>query len=252
MLKKFLKYFSVTEWILWLISITVITVSFAASNERSVLSYLSSFAGVTCVIVNAKGNALGQAVSIAFALLYALYAYTQRYYGEMLIYLCLMLPIHVISIISWVRNKFDGRAHEVKINTLRPLEYILTAVGAAAVTVGFYFLLRALNTDNLIVSTISLTTSITAAYLMLRRCEYFSILFILNDVVLIILWSMKIPTAGLQVLPSVMGFIMFLANDTYCFISWHKIKRRQRAQTTAVESESTADANPERTDQCDE
>lgn len=229
MFKKFIKYFNIAEWTLWLLSITVITVGFAVSSERSVLSYLSSLAGVTCVIVNAKGNVAGQAISIIFALLYAIYAYQQHYYGEMLIYICLMLPIHIISIITWLRNKYNGNAHEVKINSLRPLEYVLTGFGAVAVTVAFYFLLGALKTDNLIVSTVSLTTSITAAYLMLRRCEFFSLLFIANDIVLIVLWSMKISTAGLQVLPSVIAFTMFLANDAYCFISWQKIKRRQRA-----------------------
>lgn len=228
MFKRFLKYFTITEWILWLTSITVITVGFAVGSERSVLSYLSSLAGVTCVIVNAKGNVLGQAVSIVFAVLYAIYAYQQRYFGEMLIYICLMLPIHIASIISWMRNKFNGNAHEVKINSLSPLEYALTALGAAATTVAFYFILQALNTDNLIVSTISLTTSITAAYLMLRRCEFFSLCFIVNDIVLIVLWSMKLTTAGTSVLPSVIAFSMFLINDAYCFISWQRIKRRQR------------------------
>ncbi len=228
MLKKFFKYFTLTEWILWLSSIAVITVGFILGKDKSVLSYLSSLAGVTCVIVNAKGNALGQFVSIVFAVLYAVYAYQQRYYGEMLIYLLLMLPIHIVSVITWMRNKFDGKSHEVKVNSLRPAEYVLTGLGAAAATAAFYFILRALDTDNLIVSTISLTTSITAAYLMLRRCEFFSILFILNDIVLIVLWSMKLASAGTEVLPSVIAFSMFLINDAYCFISWQKIKRRQR------------------------
>ena len=104
----------------------------------------------------------------------------------------------------------------------------MTGLGAAAATAAFYFILRALDTDNLIVSTISLTTGITAAYLMLRRCEFFSILFILNDIVLIVLWAMKLASAGTEVLPSVIAFSMFLINDAYCFISWQKIKRRQR------------------------
>ena len=109
MIKKFFKYFTLTEWILWLTSVAVITVGFILGKDKSVLSYLSSLAGVTCVIVNAKGNVFGQFVSIVFAVLYAVYAYQQRYYGEMLIYLLLMLPIHIVSVITWMRNKFDGK-----------------------------------------------------------------------------------------------------------------------------------------------
>lgn len=231
MFKKFLTYFTKTEWALWLCGVAAVTAGFAFGQERSILSYLSSLAGITCIIINAKGNVIGQAVSIVFAVLYAAYAYTQRYYGEMLIYLLLMLPIHIISIVTWLKNKYKGRAHEVRINTIRPAEYALTFIGAACVTVVFYFILRALGTDNLIISTISLTTSVTAAYLMLRRCEYFSVCFVFNDVVLITLWSLKLTTTGISVLPSVIAFVMFLLNDAYCFISWHRIRRRQREET---------------------
>lgn len=240
MIKKIINYFSVTEWILWITGLAVVTCGFAFASDRSLLSYLSSVAGITCIIFNSKGNFVGQAVSIVFAILYGLYAYTQRYYGEMLIYFCLMTPIHIASIVTWFKNRHNGKALEVKINSLSRREYAITALGAVVVTVAFYFLLDALNTDNLVVSAISLTTSITAAYLMLRRCETFSLCFIFNDVVLIILWSMKISTTGISVLPSVLAFIMFLVIDTYCFISWRRIKKRQAKEIIKVQENHPA------------
>ena len=212
---------------MYIAGIAAVTVSFAVTSERSVLSYLSSAAGLTCVIFNAKGNVWGQIFGILFAVLYGVYAYTQKYYGEMLIYFFLMIPIHIFSIISWLKNKFGGNSLEVKVNSLKPAEYILTGAGAAAVTVAFYFLLRYLGTDNLWVSTVSLTASVTAAYLMLRRCKFFSLCFIANDIILVVLWSMKIPQAGLTVLPSVLTFIIFLTYDSYSFYNWFKIQKRQ-------------------------
>ncbi len=244
MMTKFFKYFTKLEWAMWSVAVVIITVGFAVTNERSVLSYLSSLAGITCIIVNAKGNVIGQFVSIAFGALYGGYAYTQRFYGEMIIYFALMIPIHIISIYTWIKNNYNGKAREVKVNTLKKWEYAVTFVGSAAVTAAFYFLLRALNTDNLIVSTISLTTSITAAYLMFRRCEYFSICFIANDIVLIILWSMKLPTAGLQVLPSIMCFCAFFVIDVYSFYSWRKIRKRQNALPQA-QNPAPEEANEE-------
>lgn len=212
---------------MWLTALTAITVGFAVTKDRSVLSYLSSLAGITCIIINAKGNVVGQMISVAFSILYGVYSYTQHFYGEMIIYFALMTPIHLVSIYTWIKNKYKGKSHEVTVNTLKKREYAVTAAGSVAVTAAFYFLLRALHTDNLIVSTISLTTSITAAYLMLRRCEYYSLCFIANDIILIVLWSMKIPTAGLQVLPSVMCFSAFLVIDLYAFYNWRKIRKRQ-------------------------
>jgi nicotinamide mononucleotide transporter PnuC len=166
-----------------------------------------------------------------FAITYAILAYTKAYYGEMIIYLALMLPIHIASIITWIKNstKHDGMP-EVKVNTLTPKEFAIGGAVACVLMVAFYFLLKVLNTDNLIVSTISLITSLAAAYLMLRRCEYFSICFILNDIVLIVLWSLKMSQDGISILPTVLSFIIFLATDTYSFISWRRLKKSQEKE----------------------
>jgi nicotinamide mononucleotide transporter PnuC len=231
MFKKFITYFNKIEWSLLICGLLCVTIGFVVTPEKNIFSYLSSVAGITCVIINSKGNVWGQVVAITFGVLYGICAYQQHYYGEMLIYFCLMIPIHIFSIVSWLRHKFNGKKHEVEVNNLKPLEYVLVFVGAAVVTVAFYFLLRALNTDNLIISTISLTTSITAAYFMLRRCEFFSICFVFNDIILIVLWSLKLFSEGFSLLPSVLAFVIFLFCDTYCYLSWRTMKKRQKAQS---------------------
>lgn len=233
---KFLKFLSPLEWTLWLVGLSVITVGFAVGAEKNALSLISALFGVSCVIFNAKGSVWGQIIGVCFAFTYAAFAYVNRYYGETIIYLALMLPIHIASIVSWLKNRNEKAAYaEVKINRLSKREYALIVVGAAAVSVGFYFLLSALKTDNLIVSTISLVASLGAAYLMLRRCEYFSLCFIANDVILLVLWSMKIPELGTAVLPSLLSFGLYLFNDTYSFINWKRIKHRQQRELTFEE-----------------
>ncbi|MGN0814597.1 MAG: nicotinamide riboside transporter PnuC [Candidatus Coproplasma sp.] len=227
---KLVRYFTPLEWSMWLGGVAVILTGFFIGADKNILSLVSALLGVSCVIFNAKGSVWGQIISVGFAFTYAAFAYTNRYYGETIIYLALMLPIHVASIISWLRNKNDKSAHiEVKINKLSKREYIAFVVGAAVVSVGFYFLLYALNTDNLIVSTISLVASMGAAYLMLRRCEYFSLCFIANDLILLVLWSMKIPELGTAVVPSLISFALYLINDSYSFFNWKRIKRRQQS-----------------------
>jgi nicotinamide mononucleotide transporter PnuC len=230
MFKKIVTYFTKIEWTMYLAGLICITIGFAVSPEKNVLSYLSSLSGITCVLLNSKGNVWGQVVAIVFGVLYGICAYFERYYGEMLIYFFLMIPIHIFSIVSWIRHKFNGKKHEVAVNTLKIPEYIFTFIGAVVVTVGFYFLLSFLNCDNLLISTISLTTSITAAYFMFRRCELFSVCFIFNDIILIVLWSLKVSSVGLSLLPSVLAFVIFLIFDSYCYLSWRNMKRRQSAQ----------------------
>ena len=52
----------------------------------------------------------------------------------------------------------------------------------------FYFILEYCNTANIILSTISVTTSFLAVYFTFRRSPYFALAYAANDIVLIILW----------------------------------------------------------------
>ena len=94
---------------------------------------------------------------------------------------------------------------------------------AYLITLIFYFILRALNTPNIVFSTISITTSFLASALTLLRSSYYALGYASNDIVLIVLWilaSFKNPVY----LPVAFNFMIFLINDLYGFISWKKEK----------------------------
>ena len=85
--KKLLLYFSGTEWTLWMSSVTLIAVSFAVFDRENYLTLCASLIGATSLIFNAKGNPIGQALTIIFSILYGIISYTFAYYGEMITYL---------------------------------------------------------------------------------------------------------------------------------------------------------------------
>lgn len=96
----------------------------------------------------------------------------------------------------------------------------------AAVTVAFYFVLRALHTNNLFPSTVSVATSFLAVYLTFRRSAYYAAGYAANDAVLIVLWTMA-TIEDVSYLSVTICFVMFLANDIYGFINWKRMQRRQ-------------------------
>lgn len=100
---------------------------------------------------------------------------------------------------------------------------------AAAVTVGFYFILKAFGTANLILSTLSVTTSFIAVYLTFRRSPFYAAGYAANDIVLIILWILAARENSGYVSVAVC-FGAFLVNDLYGLISWRKIEKRQRSE----------------------
>ena len=69
-----------------------------------------------------------------------------------------------------------------------------------------------------------------ASYLMLRRCSYYALGFVLNDVILIVLWSLVVVSGGVGYLPTVITFVVFLLNDIYGFIHWKMEEKKQNKQ----------------------
>lgn len=171
-LKRITKYFSVGEWLLWGISFLLIALSFCLFDRSDHLTLLASLIGATSLIFNAKGNPIGQVLMIVFSLIYGYISFRYQYYGEMLTYVCMSMPMAIFALITWLKNPYQGNLSEVKVNRLKKKEPILVGVLALLVTVAFYFILRAFSTKNLFPSTISVTTSFLAVYLIFRRSSF--------------------------------------------------------------------------------
>ncbi len=227
-MKKLLGYFSKGEWALWGFSVILIIVSFCLFGGNGGLTLAASLIGVTPILINAKGNPIGQALMIVFSLLYGITSYTFAYYGEMLTYLGMTMPMAIFSLIAWLRHPYQGNRSEVQINGITRAEAAGMSAAAAAVTAVFYFILRYFHTANLLPSTISVTTSFLAVYLTFRRSPYFNLAYAANDLVLILLWTLAALSDRRYVSVAVC-FTAFLLNDIYGFIRWQQRKVRQSA-----------------------
>lgn len=220
------RYFSVSERALWCASVALIVVSFCLFDRQSYATLAASLIGVTSLIFNAKGNPIGQALMLAFSVLYGVISYSCAYYGEMITYLGMTAPMALFSLISWLRHPYQGKRAEVEVNTLRPMEYVLMFALTAGVTGGFYFILRALGNANLIPGTVSVATSFLAVYLTFRRSPFFALAYAANDVVLIVLWVLA-AAEDRAYLSVVVCFAAFFVNDLYGFLSWNRMKKGQ-------------------------
>ena len=233
MRRKLLQYFSGAERLLWGLSVVFIVGSFCAFDRENYLTLAASLIGVTSLIFNAKGNPIGQVLMVLFSLLYGIISYTFAYYGEMITYLGMSLPMAiwsmaVFALISWLKNPYNGRRSEVKVNTIGKKEIVLMCLAAVVATGVFYWILKMFHTANLLPSILSVTTSFLAVYLTFRRSAYFALAYASNDIVLIALWVLA-SLADTRYLSVVVCFVAFLVNDLYGFINWRRMKERQRA-----------------------
>ena len=219
--KKLTKF----ELLLWITSAVVVCVSFALSPDKDPMTLCASLVGVTALIFIAKGYVIGQVMCVGFSVIYGIISFRYSYYGEMITYLCMSAPIAVAAVVSWIRHPYKDTS-EVTVSRVTKKRMISAVIITCAVTFAFYFILRALGTANLVISTVSVATSFLAAYLTFLRSPYYGLAYGANDIVLIVLWVLA-TVEDISYLPMIFCFVMFLANDIYGFVNWKRMMKRQ-------------------------
>lgn len=227
MFKRFMNYFTKAEKVLWIISVMMIAISFCIFDRSNYMILAASLIGVTSLIFNAKGNPAGQVLMVIFSIMYGIISFSFSYYGEMVTYLGMTMPMAVIALIAWLRHPYKGNKAEVAVNKINKKEIVLLSVLTIAVTILFYYILMYFKTSNIYPSTLSVTTSFVAVYLTFRRSPYYAIAYAANDIILIILWSLA-ACYDITYISVLICFVAFLANDIYGYISWKKMEQRQK------------------------
>ena len=229
-MKNIYKDWNLFEILLLSVSLVLISVCFIFTPDKNWFSLMSSLLGVTTVVFTAKGKVAAPFLSLIYSVFYIIISITQQYYGEAIIYGVLMAPLQFITIFNWLKNK-NNETSVVKVNKVTVKEYLILTGITLLATVGFYFLLKWLNTAQLVVSTISLITSALATYLLLRRCSNYALFYIVNDIILIVLWGIAMASTGLSILPMIISFSVFLINDVYGFIKWKSREKQEKTIT---------------------
>ena len=92
-MKKLITYFSRGELLLWGFSAAAVVTAFLMFDRNNWLTLAASLIGVTSLIFAAKGHPAAQAMAIIFAVLYGVISWQCRYYGEMITYMFMSLPM---------------------------------------------------------------------------------------------------------------------------------------------------------------
>lgn len=221
-----IKMLSKREWIIWMGSLIIVFASNIITTDFDLLTLVAALIGVTSLIFAAKGNVWAQVLMVIFSILYGIISFRFHYWGEMITYLGMTMPMSVWSTITWLKNPSEENGSEVQIQTLNKKHIIGLTISGIFVTGIFYYILKLLDTPNIIFSTISIITSFLATSLTMLRSSYYAIGYAANDIVLIILWvlaSLENPTY----IPVVVNFSIFFINDMYGFVSWKKREIQQ-------------------------
>lgn len=221
-----LKELSRKEWCLWIGSLLIVTISNLVGGQLDYLTLVATWVGITSLIFAAKGNVIAQILMVIFSILYGIISFHFRYWGEMLTYLGMTMPMAIWSTITWLSNPSKEKKGEVAIQQLTKKHIKALLFFSVLVTRNFLAVLWRLQTPNSSLVSLSVATSFLAASLTMLRSSYYAMAYAANDLVLIILWSLAAIKNPVYI-PVIMNFSIFFINDTYGFLSWRKRERIQ-------------------------
>ena len=209
--------------------ITVIITGILIQSKWYII--INTILGLLCVFTQAKGKIATQFIGIIYFCFYIFISYKEQLYGEALLYLIIMLPMYIYGVIHWLANK-DKKDNVVIVrNNLSKKEWLFSSLGFVLVSVGVFFLLKALNTSQLIVSTLSFISMLPAVYLLIRRCKWNQVGFLINDFIVPILWLFLVIEGNLYILPLCIYHIFQITYDVYGLIEWIKLEKRQKEES---------------------
>lgn len=226
MIKKYFKDWNKFELSFLICGLLTSIMSAIIFNGTIINTLYTSLYLITALLMS-KGKVECYFVGFVSVFFYGIVSYNQGYYGELIITVFLTFPIMIIGIISWLRHQ-DKDEDTVIISSLSKKEITIALFSQLVLFWIYYFLLKAFNTELLVISSISIVTSVLASYFEARRSELSLFCYVANDIVIITLWLIPIVNGQIELISVLVGPILLLINDIYGSYNWRKLKKQQK------------------------
>jgi nicotinamide mononucleotide transporter PnuC len=228
-LKNYFKGFNTFDWIIFALAfIAPVTLGIIFKND--VLDIVTPCVAVITAHALAKGKVEGYFISLLSSALYIAVSVRAHTYGEAIHTVLIGYPVVIYGIFAWLKNKRTDKEQGsvVKVGKTGKLELLILCGSQAVMAVGYYFLLQAFNTEQVLFSTLSLVLVTISMYLLARRSALCWFSYIIWDLCVFTLWLLVVldgsgGSAAVLAMP-----VLYLVTDIYGAISWLKLNKTQQ------------------------
>ena len=225
-LKSFFKDWNLKEIIVLITSIIVISIV-GIIFKSDFITLATALTAVTTTMLLAKGEPYANIIYIICILVYLVLCYRNKYYGEIIIYIFLILPMCISGLISWIKHT-NKKTNTVEINKISKKEITIISILIFPIIIGTYYLLRCFNTNELYASTFTFICTILANYFQIRRSKYNLYFFFIEDISLLLLWILPIIKGNISLLPIVINSTFNMVNEIYGIYNWKVLETKQK------------------------
>lgn len=221
------KGYTIVDLLLLLAGMVGVTVS-AIIFHSPWFILVNALLGVLCVFTQAKGKIATQFIGVILFCFYTYICFTQKFYGEAILYIVIMIPMYLYGIVHWLTHRADQNNVVIVRSNLSKKEWLLSSLTFVGLSIAVFFLLRALHTNQLVTSTLSFLSMLPAVYLLIRRCKWNQVAFLINDFIVPILWLVLVIQGDFSFLPMCINYIFQIIYDVYGLFQWIKLEKEQK------------------------
>ena len=234
-ISNYFKNWSHFERVLLVLSLVVPT-SLGAIFQSGLIQIGASSITMIASLLFAKARIEGYLLSLLGMILFCIVAFNNRLFGEVGVSLFFGLPALIVGFVGWSKALKKGKVNEpakIEIRKTGFREVAILALICGTLGIGLYFLLGAIDTNLLLLSTISVVFTIFGTLLMIRRSHLGTLGFALNDISNIFLWLMIVLMGDISAIVMIVQPVLLLVNNTYGIFVWRKMLKAQESSAGA-------------------
>ncbi|MEG1582146.1 MAG: nicotinamide riboside transporter PnuC [Clostridia bacterium] len=178
----------------------------------------------------ARGKTLGMWLSLASNILYIVFCIFTMVWGEVFVNVVIYLPLAIVALVSWSKNKSVQDGDEsVIVKKLNLKMWILWILASLGICVASYLVFGTwLGQKFVIFNAISIATGIIGDCIRTSRCKEFWYFYFVSNLATLLMWIfMSVGEGGtLASLPMVLSCIVGIINNVNGYIVWSNLYRK--------------------------
>ncbi len=208
----------------WLIISTLTMILLSIVWGDTPMALISGVTGIISVVLCAKGKISTYAFATINVGLYAVIAYQNRLFGEVMLNGFYYLPMNLVGFYMWRKQKSDDGT--VLARRLTTKQLILLGIGLLVAIIAYQRLLVILGGNLQWIDATTTILSIVAFLLQIGRFTEQWILWMIINVFSITMWALLLGTPEGSVTMIIM-FSAYLINGIYGYRNWLKLSQEE-------------------------
>ncbi len=207
--------------IVYLLFFITIVITLSIIFNTSPFSTISTICGIFAAFFNTKVNKICYFFYLASSILYCYVSFQAKVYGEAILYLFYTIPVYLIAIYN-----FNKKHEKTEIKSISKKSKLLMTGAIVLITIIYGLILTLIDSVFPFLNAFATALAIFASLFASKMINQQWILWILNSLVLLFIWTYQSFT-NFDAIPFVILNIVYLFFNVIGIIKWKKILNKQ-------------------------